>query len=102
MPIQTYSSGMRARLSFATSMAFDFDYYLIDEITAVGDQQFKEKSRQALKDKRSTSSFIIVSHNLNELIQQCDIGIYLSNEKIKIYDDINLAVKSYQEQTKTK
>ena len=40
---RTYSSGMRARLAFGTSMAFDFDYYLIDEILAVGDAGFKQE-----------------------------------------------------------
>ncbi|MXF14490.1 ABC transporter ATP-binding protein, partial [Escherichia coli] len=43
MPIKTYSSGMRSRLGFGLSMAFDFDYYLVDEVTAVGDMRFKEK-----------------------------------------------------------
>lgn len=44
MPIKTYSAGMRARLAFALSMAFDFDYYLIDEVTAVGDINFRKKN----------------------------------------------------------
>jgi capsular polysaccharide transport system ATP-binding protein len=44
LPVSTYSSGMRARLGFGMSMAFDFDYYLIDEVMAVGDASFKRKS----------------------------------------------------------
>ena len=44
MPVRTYSSGMRARLAFGLSMALDFDTYLVDEVTAVGDKAFQEKS----------------------------------------------------------
>ena len=44
MPVRSYSSGMRARLAFSMSMAVPFDYYLIDEITSVGDLAFREKS----------------------------------------------------------
>ena len=51
LPVATYSSGMRARLAFGTSMAFDFDYYLIDEILAVGDAGFKAKSRKIFKER---------------------------------------------------
>ncbi len=96
MPVKTYSSGMRARLSFATSMAFDFDIYLLDEITAVGDQRFKEKSRAALQKKKDTANIIKVSHNMQELIRDCDIGIYLDNGQMHIYDDIEEAVAIYK------
>ena len=58
MQVRTYSSGMRARLNFAISMAFDFDCYLIDELTSVGDKGFREKSRQALLDKKDRSNFL--------------------------------------------
>jgi capsular polysaccharide transport system ATP-binding protein len=51
MPVSTYSSGMRARLAFAISMAISFDWYLVDEITEVGDDRFKEKCRAAFKEK---------------------------------------------------
>src|SRR5690606_10305876 len=47
MPIRTYSSGMRARLAFGVSMTMDFDCYLVDEVTAVGDRNFKDKCKRA-------------------------------------------------------
>ena len=54
MPIKSYSSGMRARLGFGLSINFDFDYYLIDELTAVGDIIFKEKGKKGIqKDQRN-------------------------------------------------
>ncbi len=96
MPVKTYSSGMRARLSFATSMAFDFDIYLLDEITAVGDQRFKEKSRAALQEKKDKAKIIKVSHNMQELIRDCDVGVYLEDGKMQIFDDIEAAVVAYQ------
>ena len=46
-PIKTYSSGMQARLKFAMSMAFDFEVYLVDELTSVGDAAFRKKARAA-------------------------------------------------------
>ena len=95
MPVKTYSSGMRARLTFATSMAFDFDIYLIDELTAVGDKRFKEKSKEALNEKKDKASFIKVSHNMNELRQECEVGIYLSEGKMHVFDDINEAIAAY-------
>ena len=96
MPVNTYSTGMRARLTFATSISFDFDVYLLDEITAVGDQRFKEKSRVALQEKKDKAYIIKVSHNLQELIKDCDVGIYLNDENIKIFGDIKDAVSAYQ------
>lgn len=51
MPIKTYSSGMKSRLSFGLSLAFDFEYILIDETLSVGDGVFKKKATEALKKK---------------------------------------------------
>ena len=55
MPIKTYSSGMRSRLGFGLSMAFHFDYYLVDEVTAVGDARFKKKCADLFGEIRSLS-----------------------------------------------
>lgn len=65
MPVKSYSSGMKSRLSFGLSMAFDFDYYLLDEVGAVGDARFKAKSEALLKDLHNKASVIMVSHNLH-------------------------------------
>lgn len=75
MPIKTYSSGMRSRLGFGLSMAFDFDYYLVDEITAVGDARFKKKCIDLFNQKRDKSNLLMVSHNLNSLADYCDHAI---------------------------
>ncbi len=97
MPVRTYSSGMKARLNFAIAMAFDFDCYIIDELTAVGDKQFREKSAAAFQGKREESSFIKVSHNLNELKKECNMGLVLSNSKAVLYPSITEAISVYED-----
>jgi capsular polysaccharide transport system ATP-binding protein len=71
MPVGTYSSGMRGRLSFGLSMAFEFDVYLIDELTSVGDTNFREKAKAAFESIRKRASLIFVSHNIKILKQSC-------------------------------
>lgn len=97
MPLKSYSSGMRSKFSFAVSMAFDFDYYLIDELTAVGDKRFKDKCRQTFDAKKSIANFLFVSHNLNELKRQCDIGIFIKDAKIHVYNSIDDAIEAYNQ-----
>ncbi len=96
MPVKSYSSGMRARLQFAIAMAFDFDCYLIDELTAVGDQSFRNRSEQAFRDKRHKASFIKVSHNLGELLKDCDAALILHNAKLRYYPSMTEAVDIYR------
>jgi capsular polysaccharide transport system ATP-binding protein len=95
-PVKTYSSGMRARLAFAISMAFEFDYYLIDELTAVGDQKFRNKAQAAFAEKKGRASVIMVSHNLDQLQRDCEVGIYMKKTGPVYYDDIGKAVADYR------
>ena len=95
MPLNTYSSGMRSKFSFAVSMAFDFDYYLIDELTSVGDKRFKAKCQQIFEEKKNRANFLFVSHNLNELKRQCDIGIFIKDGSIHIHNSIDDAIGVY-------
>ncbi|MCO7233448.1 MULTISPECIES: ABC transporter ATP-binding protein [Cobetia] len=94
-PIRTYSSGMRSRLNFGLSLAFDFDVYLSDEATSVGDRAFKAKASKAFKDKVGQASLIMVSHSEGILQELCQAGIYLSNGCAYWYDDINQAIEAY-------
>ena len=48
-PVKTYSSGMRSRLQFGLSLAFDFDVYISDEVTSTGDAEFQKKAQAAFK-----------------------------------------------------
>lgn len=99
MPIKTYSSGMRSRLGFGLSMAFKFDYYLVDEITAVGDARFKKKCADLFKERHRDSSFLMVSHSLNSLKEFCDIALLVGRENsVSLIDDIEEAILTYQDE----
>lgn len=81
-PIRTYSSGMRARLAFAISMAVEFDCFLIDEIVAVGDQRFRERCEEELFTKRADRAMIIVSHDLAYIKHHCKSAFILKDGKL--------------------
>ncbi|OBX36645.1 polysialic acid transport ATP-binding protein KpsT [Halomonas elongata] len=98
-PIKTYSSGMRARLNFGLSLAFDFDIYLSDEATSVGDRAFKAKASKAFKDKVGQASVIMVSHGESILKQLCQAGVYLRDGEATWYDDIADAISAYHAET---
>ncbi|MBQ3167330.1 MULTISPECIES: ABC transporter ATP-binding protein [Campylobacter] len=95
-PMNTYSSGMRSRIGFGLSMAFDFDYYLIDEAGAVGDAKFKKKSDAIYKEKLSNSKVIMVSHNMAEIEQWCDKVILVNSGKTIVYDDVKEGIEMYK------
>lgn len=96
MPVRTYSSGMRARLGFALSMAVDFDVYLVDEVTAVGDKQFQERCRQAFAERRERSSIIMVSHQPSTLKQYCDQYAVLRRGRLTLFDDPEEAAEHHE------
>ncbi|ARQ96944.1 MAG: ABC transporter ATP-binding protein [Campylobacter lanienae] len=95
-PMNTYSSGMRSRIGFGLSMAFDFDYYLIDEAGAVGDAKFKQKSDAIYKEKLSNSKVIMVSHNMSEIEQWCDKVILVNYGTATVYDDVKEGIEMYK------
>ncbi|GAB2649678.1 ABC transporter ATP-binding protein [Vibrio panuliri] len=95
MPIRSYSSGMKARLAFGLSMAIDFDCYLVDEITGVGDRRFQDKCRDAFRARSEKSSLIMVSHNMSTLKEHCDLGLVLSGGELTFFEDINDAIDNY-------
>lgn len=100
MPIKTYSSGMKSRLGFGLSMAFDFEYYLIDEVTAVGDEKFKRKCNKILKEKHGKANFIIVSHSMSFLSNYCDSAILLDSHKSSFHDKVDEAIEMYKSSIK--
>lgn len=94
-PVRTYSSGMRSRVSFGLSLSFDFDIYISDEATAVGDRAFKEKAKALFKSKIGQASLIMVSHSEGILKDLCKSGLYLKDGRAYWYDNINEAIKAY-------
>ena len=93
MPVRSYSSGMRARLAFGLSLGVSFDYYLIDEVTAVGDKGFVDKAREALSRRLENAGVIMVSHSVPNLKQFCTSGVVLHNGTLEYYEDIDDAIE---------
>ncbi len=96
MPIKTYSSGMKSRLSFGLSLAFDFDYMIIDETLSVGDARFKKKSKEALMKKIEHCNVLLVSHDMKTLRDICDVGIVVDSGQMYYHEDIEDAIKAYE------
>ena len=95
MPVKTYSSGMRARLAFGLSMAIQFDAYLVDEVTAVGDANFQAKCRKAFEARNDRSSVIIVSHQMSTVRDYCERCAVLKNGKLLVFDTVDEASAEY-------
>lgn len=96
-PVNTYSSGMRSRLQFAMSMAFDFDVYISDEVTSAGDAAFRQKASDAFKNMADKASVIMVSHSEGTLKQFCEAGVLLHQGQAQWFDDIDMALKAYKD-----
>lgn len=95
--VRTYSSGMRSRLQFALSLAFDFDVYISDEVTSAGDASFRNKAAAAFKNLANKASIIMVSHDNRTLKQFCESGIFLHNGTATWYDKLDDAINAYKE-----
>lgn len=102
MPIKSYSSGMRSRLGFGLSMAFDFDYYLLDEVGAVGDASFRAKSQNLLDSLKANSNIIMVSHDLKDLTRNCDVAFVVMNGEAQYFENMEQAIEVYKQYALTK
>lgn len=97
MPVNTYSAGMRARLAFAACLAIDFDVYLIDEVTEVGDQHFRRKCAAAFRARMAQADIILVTHNPQTIRQYCDRGAILADGSLSLYDDVGAALTRHHQ-----
>jgi len=96
-PVKTYSSGMKSRLQFGLSLAFDFDVYISDEVTSAGDAAFRAKAAAAFKNLANRASLIMVSHSDGTLKQFCQAGIWIHNGQAHWFDQIGDALKAYKD-----
>jgi lipopolysaccharide transport system ATP-binding protein len=82
-PVQTYSAGMGARLFFATATAGQYEFYLLDEVLAVGDQHFQAKCWKRLQDRIAHgASGILVTHDWSSVIKLCANAHVLDHGKV--------------------
>lgn len=96
-PVKTYSSGMRARLAFALSLAIEFDCYLIDEVILVGDQRFHNRCKAELFERRSDRSLIIVSHDMTTIRETCTRTALIHNSRLLCFDTVDAGIDAYNE-----
>lgn len=97
MPVKIYSSGMRARLAFALSLAIEFECYLIDEVIMVGDKNFQDKCKEEFFEKRSDRALLLASHSLQTVRQYCNRAIVLHEGVATVYEDVKEAIKVYED-----
>lgn len=91
-PVRKYSQGMRARLAFALSMAIPFDFYLFDEITAVGDAAFRAQCINMIRDRASKAGAIIATHSPPVVRSLCSSAVVLENGHLHRYADVEAAL----------
>ncbi len=96
MPMRTYSSGMRSRLSFGVAMGIPFDTYLIDEVTSAGDAAFRAKSKAVFKDRIAEAGAIMISHTMKDMRNFCDSGLVLHQGRLEYYEDIEDAITRHE------
>lgn len=96
MPVRTYSSGMRSRLAFGASMGVKFDTYLVDEVTAVGDANFKTRSRILFNQRMRDSGALLVSHSLRKIRRLCNAAAILESGKLTYFEDLDEAIELHR------
>jgi len=100
-PIRSYSTGMKSRLAFGVSVGIPFDTYLVDEVTAVGDANFKQKSRIVFTERMKTAGALVVTHSMAQVRQLCQAGAVLENGALTYYDDIEEAIDHHHRNMET-
>lgn len=99
-PLGTYSSGMRARFSFALLLALDFDMYLIDEgMPSSTDVEFNRKAGDLLKDRLRTTTIVIVSHQPKTLEAFAQQAAVLMGGQLYMFDTLEEAKQLYDYET---
>lgn len=97
-PVQTYSSGMAARLGFACAIHTQPEILLIDEVLAVGDIKFKAKCYRKLDELRQQgTSFVLVNHNPQAILHACDSAIYLVKGNLIASGRTEIIIEKYEE-----
>ena len=102
MPVRSYSSGMKARLAFGLSMGVAFDWYLVDEITAVGDTAFRRKSLAVFKDRLQSAGLLMVSHSTETIRSYCTCGLVLEGGKATYFENVREAIALHDRNMKAR
>jgi capsular polysaccharide transport system ATP-binding protein len=95
-PYKTYSSGMAQRLAFGLSMAIDFECYLIDEVTAVGDARFQARCNEEFAKRRTRSDIIMISHSMDTVREYCSRAVVLAHGIVHEFSNVDDAIELYK------
>jgi len=96
MPIGTYSAGMMSRLLLGLSLAMDFDCYLIDEATSVGDARFIDRTQEVLETKLKTRALVMVTHSADHVRSFCRTAAILHDGYLTFFEDLDEAIATYE------
>jgi capsular polysaccharide transport system ATP-binding protein len=96
MPVRSYSAGMRARLAFGMSMGVAFDWYLVDEITAVGDTAFRSKSLAVFRSRLKDAGLLMTSHSPRTIRDYCQSGLVLEGGEATYFEDVEEAIAQHE------
>ncbi len=95
--MNTFSSGMRARLAFSIATLRVPDILLIDEALAVGDKDFQEKSLQRIREiQAAAGTVIMVTHNLNEIRETCSRVVWLEQGVLEADGPVDEVLAQYE------
>lgn len=95
-PLRQYSAGMKSRLAFAASMLVQFDTYLVDEITAVGDGAFRKRCEAILSERLKDRNAVIVSHSFEVIERLCTSAVVLEQGRFFYYRRPAKAIEHYR------
>lgn len=95
-PLSTYSNSMRARVTYAASIALEFDIYVVDEVTAVGDVAFKRKCMEAFAERRRGAKVIMASQSATTIGRICQQGAILDGGRLRLFGSMSDAIAAYE------
>jgi lipopolysaccharide transport system ATP-binding protein len=96
-PVKYYSSGMQARLAFAVAVCMRPDVMLIDEVLSVGDQSFRRRCLDRLRELRGAGgALVIVSHDLETARELCDRALWLDKGRVRMDGEIGEVIAAYE------
>ncbi len=100
LPMRTYSSGMSARLRFAIAASRNHDILIIDEALSVGDQQFRKRSEERMREMRENAGTVfLVSHSMQSILDTCNRVIWLEKGVLRMDGDPAEVCAAYNEYT---